>query len=134
MKIAVTIGCHDSKFLRAWVNALRAISARNRGEPIEMPPLFSPNAADLPGGRTLCEALIGWQKERSPSQGVFAECDRMISGDDLLAHAGRARSRRTTLLARRAAIPSSTQSLRFDGTESVHPPRGNRSLFQRNRP
>lgn len=66
------------EILRAWVKALRAISARFNGEPVETPPLVLPNAQGVPAGGTLREALVGWEKERSPSKGVLAEYDRAI--------------------------------------------------------
>jgi integrase len=64
--------------LRAQVRALRAISARFEGETVETPPLIVPcETGAVPGG-TLSEALSGWQKERTPSQGVLAEYQRAI--------------------------------------------------------
>jgi len=60
----------------AFVKALRAVLERNKGEPIETPPLISPDqGGEAPSG-TLKDALAGWQKERSPSPGVYAEYER----------------------------------------------------------
>jgi hypothetical protein len=54
----------------AFVKYLRAVLARQKGEPIETPPLIAPNQDSTPATGTLKDALAGWQKERSPSQGV----------------------------------------------------------------
>jgi integrase len=62
----------------AFVKYLRAVLARQKGEPIETPPLIAPNQDSTPATGTLKDALAGWQKERSPSQGVLAEYERAI--------------------------------------------------------
>jgi integrase len=59
----------------AFVKQLKAVLARHRGEPVETPPLIMPSQ-NAPATGTLSEALIGWQKERSPSPGVLAEYER----------------------------------------------------------
>src|SRR5215469_2945487 len=59
----------------AFVKQLKAVLARHRGEPVETPPLIMPSQ-NAPAAGTLSEALIGWQKERSPSPGVLAEYER----------------------------------------------------------
>src|SRR6516165_8566327 len=61
----------------AFVKQLTAILARHRGEPVETPPLIIPSQ-NTPTTGTLHEALIGWQKERDPSPGVYAEYERAI--------------------------------------------------------
>src|SRR6516165_11180380 len=59
----------------AFVKQLKAVLARHRGEPVETPSLIMPSQ-NAPATGTLSEALIGWQKERSPSPGVLAEYER----------------------------------------------------------
>ena len=66
------------EILRAYVNALRAISARFKGEPIETPPLVLPGETGIGSSGSLREALVGWQKERSPTKGVLNEYDRAV--------------------------------------------------------
>src|SRR5215471_14018624 len=58
------------------VKQLKAVLARHRGEPVETPPLIEPNRDGPAVAGTLSEALIGWQKERDPSPGVYAEYER----------------------------------------------------------
>ena len=83
----------------AFVKYLRAVLARQRGEPIETPPLIVPNQDAAPATGTLKDALTGWQKERSPSQGVLAEYERAIRlfgelhGDILIAQIKRTHAR-----------------------------------------
>jgi uncharacterized protein DUF6538 len=60
----------------AAVKYLRAVLARQKGEPIETPAVIAPNQEGTPGSGTLKDALAGWQKERSPSPGVLAEYER----------------------------------------------------------
>jgi integrase len=60
------------------VKYLRAVFARQRGEPIETPPLIEPNQSGTSSTGTLKDALAGWQKERDPQPGVFAEYERAI--------------------------------------------------------
>jgi hypothetical protein len=60
----------------AFVKQLKAILARHRGEPVETPPLVEPDQGGIPATGILKDALAGWQKERSPSAGVFAEYER----------------------------------------------------------
>jgi hypothetical protein len=62
----------------AFVKYLRAILARQKGEPIETPLLIAPNQDSTPATGTLKDALAGRQKERSPSHGVLAEYERAI--------------------------------------------------------
>jgi integrase len=62
----------------AAVKYLRAVLARQRGEPIETPPLIEPNQSGTSSTGTLEDALAGWQKERDPQPGVFAEYERAI--------------------------------------------------------
>lgn len=64
--------------LRAHVRGIRAIAARDRGEPIETPPLILPQANGAATGGTLRDALEGWRKERSPSPGVLTEYERAV--------------------------------------------------------
>jgi integrase len=64
--------------LRAHVRGIRAIAARDRGEPIETPPLILPQANGAATGGTLRDALEGWRKERSPSPGVLMEYERAV--------------------------------------------------------
>jgi integrase len=64
--------------LEAEVRMLKAIHARNRGEPVETPPLVMPSEEGVAARSTLQEALEGWKKERSPSRGVLAEYERAI--------------------------------------------------------
>lgn len=61
-----------------FVKYLRAVLARHRGEPVETPPLIEPNQDSAPATGTLKDALAGWQKERDPSPGVYAEYERAI--------------------------------------------------------
>jgi integrase len=58
------------------VKYLRAVLARQKGEPIETPAVIGPNQEGTPGSGTLKDALAGWQKERAPSPGVLAEYER----------------------------------------------------------
>src|SRR6516165_150302 len=60
----------------AAVKYLRAVLARQKGEPIETPAVIAPNQEGTPGSGTLKDALAGWQKERTPSPGVLAEYER----------------------------------------------------------
>jgi hypothetical protein len=60
----------------AAVKYLRAVLARQKGEPIETPAVIAPNQEGTPGSGTLKDALAGWQKERAPSPGVLAEYER----------------------------------------------------------
>ena len=74
-------GCRDYRklgleVLRAYVRALRAITARFNGEPVETPPLIMPDQTSGQATGTLRDALASWQKARSPSQGYFAEFER----------------------------------------------------------
>src|SRR5262249_11129503 len=62
----------------AFVKYLRAVLARHRGEPVETPRLIEPNQDSAPATGTLKDALAGWQKERDPSPGVYAEYERAI--------------------------------------------------------
>jgi integrase len=62
----------------AFVKQLKAVLARQKGEPVETPPLVVPSEPSAARGGTLSEALAGWQKERSPSPGVLAEYQRAI--------------------------------------------------------
>src|SRR6516165_4546915 len=62
----------------AAVKYLRAVLARQRGEPIETPLLIEPNQSGTSSTGTLKDALAGWQKERDPQPGVFAEYERAI--------------------------------------------------------
>ena len=64
--------------LAAYVRQLRAVLARQKGEPVETPPLVQPGEPGVARGGTLSEALADWQKERSPSPGVLAEYHRAI--------------------------------------------------------
>jgi hypothetical protein len=64
--------------MEAEVRALKAIQARNKGEPVETPPLIMPGEESAAAGGTLPEALEGWKKERTPSRGVLAEYERAI--------------------------------------------------------
>jgi Domain of unknown function (DUF6538) len=64
--------------MEAEVKMLRAILARNKGEPVETPPLVIPGEDGAASGGTLEEALEGWKKERTPSRGVLAEYERAI--------------------------------------------------------
>src|SRR5262249_35703624 len=66
------------EILRAYVKALRAISARLKGEPVETPPMVLPGETGMGSSRSLREALVGWQKERSPSKGVLNEYERAV--------------------------------------------------------
>jgi integrase len=60
----------------AFVKELQAKLARQKGEPVETPPLILPDQNGTPASGTLRDALAGWQKERSPSPGVLAEYER----------------------------------------------------------
>ena len=62
----------------AFVKHLRAVLARQKGEPVETPPLIEPNRDTAPISGTLKDALVGWQKERDPQPGVSAEYERAI--------------------------------------------------------
>jgi integrase len=62
--------------ISAQVKQLRAVLARHKGEPVETPPLSGPDQNGMPARGALKDALAGWQKERSPSAGVFAEYER----------------------------------------------------------
>ncbi|HML07368.1 MAG TPA: site-specific integrase [Xanthobacteraceae bacterium] len=62
----------------AFVKQLRAVQARHRGEPVETPPLIGPDPNGRPATGTLQDALVGWQKERSPSSGVLVEYQRAV--------------------------------------------------------
>jgi hypothetical protein len=62
----------------ASVNQLKALLERHRGEPVETPPLTEPDQAGIPTTGTLKDALAGWQKERDPQPGVYAEYERAI--------------------------------------------------------
>jgi integrase len=62
--------------ISAQVKQLRSVLARHKGEPVETPPLIGPDQNGTPARGTLNDALAGWQKERSPSPGVFAEYER----------------------------------------------------------
>jgi integrase len=62
----------------AHVKALEAIAARQKGEPVDTPLLLEPSATAMGVSGSLREALVGWQKERSPSKGVFDEYDRAV--------------------------------------------------------
>jgi len=62
----------------AFVKQLKAVLARHQGEPVETPPLIEPNRDGPTLAGTLKEALAGWQKERNPQPGVFAEYERAI--------------------------------------------------------
>jgi len=64
--------------MEAEVKALKAVLARHKGEPVETPPLVLPSAQGAGTGGTLSEALAGWKKERTPSQGVLVEYERAI--------------------------------------------------------
>jgi integrase len=83
----------------AAVKYLRAVLARQKGEPIETPAVIAPNQEGTPGSGTLKDALAGWQKERAPSPGVLAEYERAIRlfselhGDLPIAHIKRSHAR-----------------------------------------
>src|SRR6516165_2031696 len=62
----------------AFVKQLKAVLARHRGEPVETPALIEPNQDGPAAAGTLKDALAGWQKERDPQPGVFAEYERAI--------------------------------------------------------
>jgi len=62
----------------AFVKQLKAVLARHRGEPVETPALIEPNRDGPAAAGTLKDALAGWQKERDPQPGVFAEYERAI--------------------------------------------------------
>jgi integrase len=62
----------------ALVKQLKAVLARHRGEPVETPALIEPNQDGPAVAGTLKDALAGWQKERDPQPGVFAEYERAI--------------------------------------------------------
>ena len=64
--------------LEAFVKALKAKQARNKGEPVPTPQLVLPSAQGAMTGGTLHEALEGWKKERNPSRGVLVEYERAI--------------------------------------------------------
>ena len=64
--------------LTAFVKQLRAVLARQKGEPVDTPPLIVPSEITAAPGGTLSEALVGWQKERAPSSGVMAEYQRAL--------------------------------------------------------
>jgi hypothetical protein len=80
-QINLDLSCEDYRKLSraviaAQVKQLRSVLARHKGEPVETPPLIGPDQNGRPASGTLKEALAGWQKERSPSPGVFAEYER----------------------------------------------------------
>ena len=86
--------------LAAQVKALRAVLARHKGEPVETPPLIEPDQRNGTAATgTLKDALVGWQKERSPSAGVLAEYERAVKlfselhGDLLVADIKRSHAR-----------------------------------------
>jgi hypothetical protein len=62
----------------AAVKYLRAVLARQRGEPIETPLLIEPNQSGTSSTGTMKDAFAGWQKKRDPQPGVFAEYERAI--------------------------------------------------------
>ncbi len=62
----------------AFVKHLRAVLARQKGEPVETPQLIEPNRDTAPISGTLKDALAGWQRERDPQPGVVAEYERAI--------------------------------------------------------
>jgi hypothetical protein len=61
-----------------YLKQLKAVLARHRGEPVETPALIEPNQDGPAATGTLKEALAGWQRERDPQAGVFAEYERAI--------------------------------------------------------
>lgn len=64
--------------LTMHVKQLRAVLARQKGEPVESPQLIVPSETDVAAGGTLGDALLGWQKERPRSKGTLAEFQRAI--------------------------------------------------------
>lgn len=62
--------------LRSYVRVLRALAQRTQGEPIETPPLITPQSPAT--GEGLKAALKGWQKAINPAGSTLAEFTRAI--------------------------------------------------------
>jgi integrase len=65
--------------MRTWVRALQDISARQRGEPIESPPMPEPQTAAPCSGRGLRAAYAGWVKMEERSTSTLLEFSRGIA-------------------------------------------------------
>jgi integrase len=65
--------------LRSWVRALQDISARQRGEPIESPPMPETGRTAPTSGRSLQAAYNGWVRMQERPQGTLLEFSRGIA-------------------------------------------------------
>jgi hypothetical protein len=65
--------------MRSWVRALQDISARQRGEPIESPPMPDTEKTAPTSGRSLRAAYDGWVKMQERPQGTLLEFSRGIT-------------------------------------------------------
>ena len=67
--------------LTAHVRQLRAVLARQKGEPVETPPLVLPSDTDASGGtvgETLRGAFDGWKRQRERSAATQVEYERAV--------------------------------------------------------
>jgi integrase len=62
----------------AFVKYLRAVLARQKGEPIETPPLPQVGTADVATGATLRAAFEGWKRQREHPVRTLTEYERAI--------------------------------------------------------
>jgi hypothetical protein len=65
--------------MRSWVRALQDVSARQRGEPIESPPMPDTGKTAPTSGRSLRAAYDGWVKMQERPQGTLLEFSRGIT-------------------------------------------------------
>ena len=65
--------------MRSWVRALQDVSARQRGEPIESPPMPDTEKTAPTSGRSLRAAYDGWVKMQERPQGTLLEFSRGIT-------------------------------------------------------
>ena len=65
--------------MRSWVRALQDVSARQRGEPIESPPMPETKRTAPTSGRSLRAAYNGWVKMQERPQGTLLEFSRGIT-------------------------------------------------------
>src|SRR5262249_35086827 len=82
-RINLDPGCADYRkaamaLMRTWVRALQDIAARQRGEPIESPPMPDMQRTTPSLGRSLRAAYDGWVKMQERPQGTLLEFSRGI--------------------------------------------------------
>jgi integrase len=65
--------------MRSWVRALQDVSARQRGEPIESPPMPDTEKTALTSGRNLRAAYDGWVKMQDRPRSTLLEFSRGIA-------------------------------------------------------